>query len=139
MATSPTTLLDRARGRSTTSILRQGVGAWLLTVSTSAILGIQAIVELFLLTPVDILTDIMRGVVEGLILEPLGLVEVGAETSAQSLGQFEILGFPLSVAIFLSGLFLVGLYLRERETADTFVGTFTDTLGGAEEEANAED
>jgi hypothetical protein len=115
------------------------VGAWLLTVSTSAILGIQAIVELFLLTPVDILTDIMRGVVEGLILEPLGLVEVGAETSAQSLGQFEILGFPLSVAIFLSGLFLVGLYLRERETADTFVGTFTDTLGGAEEEANAED
>jgi hypothetical protein len=139
MAPSPTTLLEDAKGRSTTSILRQGVGAWLLTVSTSAILGLQAVVELMVLTPVDIVTDIMRGVAEGLILGPLGLVETGAETSSQALGQFEIFGFPLSVVLFLSGLFIVGLYLRERETSDLFPGTFTDFIGGTEEEANAED
>lgn len=136
---SPRSLLNRAEGRSTSSILKQGLGAWLLTVSTSAILGMQAIVELFVLTPIDVITGIMVGVANGLILEPLSLVEAGAETSAESLGQFQIFGFPLSVVLLLSGFFAISLYLRERETSDLIPGTFTDFIGGTEEESNAED
>lgn len=131
---SPTSLLERARGRSLKSIWKQGVGAWLLTISTSAILGIQAIVELFLLTPVDIGIAVIQTSVESIILKPLGIVRTGADTTSGAVEGTSILGLPISVVVVLGTFFLVALYLRQRATSDSFVGSFTDFVGGTDEE-----
>ena len=136
---SAESLLERSRGRSLKSITKQGIGAWLLTVSTSAILGFQAIVELFVLTPVEVLQRVMAQVATSLILEPLGVVERGAETSGEAITDLFLFGLPLSVVIVLGSFLIIALYLRERETSDLLPGTFTDFIGGTEEEANAED
>lgn len=131
---SPTSLLDRAEGRSLSSIWKQGLGAWMLTVSTSAILGVQAIVELFFLTPLDAFTRIINMSVTAVILEPLSVIITGSDTTAEAIRETSILGLPISVIIVLGSLFMVSMYLREPETSDSFVGSFTDFIGGTDEE-----
>jgi hypothetical protein len=141
MASQPTpeSLLDRAEGRKLKAITKQGIGAWLLSASTASILGSQAIVELFVLTPVDVVTNIMDSVAMALIIKPLSVVITGSETSAEAIGSTFLFGLPLSVVLFLVSLFIVSMYLSERETSDLIPGTFTDFIGGTEEEANADD
>jgi len=135
----PLTLLNRAEDRTLKSITQQGIGAWILTVSTSTILGFQAIVELFFLTPADVITTIIDNVAMALIIKPLSVVITGSETSAEAISNTYIFGLPLSVVVVLGSFMLIALYLRERQTSDLIPGTFTDFLGGTEEESNAED
>ncbi|QZX98726.1 hypothetical protein [Halobaculum rubrum] len=134
MATEPLTLLEKARGRSLTGIAKQGIGGWLLALSTSAILGVQAIVKV-LLVPVDLFVNITGAVGEALILSPLGVVIAGSEASAQSVAEFEFLGLPLGTVLVLSSFAVVSLYLRQPWSSDFIPGTFTDIpFLGTEEE-----
>jgi len=131
MSTDPSasSLLDRAKGRDITSITKQGFGAWLLAVSSSAILGVQTVTE-FLLFPFTLFIDISDQVMDAFILAPLTVIITGSETTAQAITEFSIFGLPLGTAIVLVTFAMVALYVRRPETSDLIPGTFTDFGGG---------
>lgn len=105
---SPTELLDRARGRSLTQIAVEGIGGYLLALSTSAIAGLQAVFD-FLFAPVVLAVDVLEAGMTQLIIRPLGLTDFGLAVSAQALPQFGFLALPVSSAIaLLSVLILIG-------------------------------
>ncbi len=136
MSTTPSNLLDRAKGRSITEITKQGFGAWLLSVSTSAILGVQTVTD-FLLFPFVLFTEISDQVMDAFVLAPLTIIITGSETSAQAVSEFSIFGLPLGTAIVLVTFAMVALYVRRPETSDLIPGTFTDfggSLIGTDEE-----
>jgi len=136
MSTTPSNLLDRAKGRSITGITKQGFGAWLLSVSTSAILGVQTVTD-FLLFPFVLFTEISDQVMDAFVLAPLTIIITGSETSAQAVSEFSIFGLPLGTAIVLVTFAMVALYVRRPETSDLIPGTFTDfggSLIGTDEE-----
>lgn len=136
MSTQPSasSLLERAKGRSLTGITKQGIGAWLLAVSASAIAGVQSLTRL-LLFPIDLIVRISDQVMDALILKPLVVIISGSEASAASVAQFELFGLPLGTAIVLGTFAMVALYLRQPWTSDFIPGTFTDYFGiGATEE-----
>lgn len=141
MATSPTALLDRAKGSSLTDIAKRGFGAWLLALATSAITGLQTFVEL-LLTPFRLLIDLAQASVGAFFLEPLGIVTAGAEASQQGVREFGIFGLLVAIAIVLAAFYMVLRYLQEEETSDLIPGFVSDALSGyvgVQEEADAED
>lgn len=140
MSTQPsaTSLLERAKGRSLTGISKQGIGAWLLSVSASFIAGTQSLTRL-LLFPIDLIVRVSDSVMDALILKPLTVVISGSEASAASVAQFELFGLPLGTAIVLATFSMVALYLRQPWSSDFIPGTFTDFLGvGTEEEEEAD-
>lgn len=132
--TEPLTFIERARGRNLTGIAKQGIGGWLLALSTSFILGVQAVTQI-LLVPVDAFVNITDAVVSAIILSPLGVVVAGSEASAQSVAEFEFLGLPLGTVLVLGSFAIVSLYLRQPWSSDFIPGTFTDIpFLGTEEE-----
>lgn len=139
MSTQPSadSLLNRAKGRSITSISKQGIGAWLLSVSASFIAGTQSLTRL-LLFPIDILIRISDAIADAIILSPLGVVIAGSEASARSVARFEFLGLPLGTVIVLFTFAIVALYLRQPWSSDFLPGTFTDFLGIGTEESDDE-
>lgn len=142
MATLPssTTLLNRASGKSLTTVATNGIGAWLLAISTAAIAGLESILSLLLL-PVNIAIEVAWSSARAFVLKPLGLVTVGAETSQTGIRSFGFLGLPMSVIVLLITFAIVGWYLRRQFTSDFLPGTFTDFLGslvGVNEEGDDE-
>ncbi len=136
MAPTPSSLLDRAKGREITGITKQGFGAWLLALSTSAIMGVQTVTD-FLLFPFVLFTEISDQVMDAFVLAPLTIIITGSETSAQAVSEFSIFGLPLGTAIVLVTFAMVALYVRRPETSDLIPGTFTDfggSLIGTDEE-----
>lgn len=129
MAQSPSDLLDRAEGRSITGITKQGFGAWLLSISTSAILGVQTVTD-FLLFPFTLFIEISDQVMDALILSPLTIVITGSQTSAEAISEFSIFGLPLGTAIVLATFAIIAWYVRRPSTSDLIPGTFTDFGGG---------
>lgn len=139
MATSPLTLLSKAKGRSLTAIAKQGVGGWILAVSTSFILGVQTLTTLLLL-PVNIIIDVSDAAADAILIKPLTVIITGSEATAASVAQFELFGLPLGTGIVLGTFGMVGLYLRRPSTSDFLPGTFTDSwfTGVQEEDPGAE-
>ena len=137
MSSSPESLFERAEGKSLNQIAKTGFGAWLLAVSGAAIAGIQAVVEVLLIVPLEVMADVIRGSAAAFLLEPFGVVASGASTTSGSLDFWGVFALPVSVSIVLGSLLIVGFYLSRRATSDSLPGTFTDWLGdllGTEEE-----
>ncbi len=131
----PMKLINKAEGKGLTSITKQSIGGWLFALSSSVILGIQALTQL-LLMPVRLVNRIGENVVEGLILKPLVIVITGSETTAQGVSEMGLFGLPIGTVILLGTFFLITLYLRQDATSDFLPGTFTDYLGvGVDEDA----
>lgn len=128
-------LINRAEGKSLTSVTKQGIGGWLFALSSSAILGVQALTQL-LLMPVRLLNRIGENVVEGLILEPLVIMITGSQTTAEGVAQMGLFGLPIGTIILLGTFMIIAWYVRQNETSDFLPGTFTDFGGpfiGADE------
>ncbi|MFC6785412.1 hypothetical protein ACFQFH_05645 [Halobaculum halobium] len=133
----PLTLIEKARGRGLTGIAKQGIGGWLLALSSSLILGVQALTQV-LIVPIDLFVNITEAAGEAFIVSPLGVVIAGSEASAQSIAEFEFLGLPIGTVVVLGSFAIVALYLRQPWSSDFVPGTFTDSLGtGTEEEGEA--
>jgi hypothetical protein len=128
-------LINKAEGKGLTSITKQGIGGWLFALSSSSIVGTQALTDL-LLMPVRLVNRIGENVVEGLILKPLLVVITGSETTAQGVSEMGLFGLPIGTLMLLGTFFLITLYLRQDATSDFLPGTFTDYFGvGVDEDA----
>ncbi|RLM53731.1 hypothetical protein DVK02_12870 [Halobellus sp. Atlit-31R] len=73
---------------------------------------------------------------EATILSPLGIIEAGAQASAQAVASYRIAGILVAVGLVLAVFFLITQYLEEPETSDsTIIPGFPDLpLFGVEEE-----
>lgn len=132
---APMDLINKAEGKGLTSITKQGIGGWLFALSSSSILGTQALTEL-LLMPVRLVNRIGENVVEGLILKPLLVVITGSQATAEGVSEMGLFGLPIGTVMLLVTFFLITLYLRQDATSDFLPGTFTDYLGvGVDEDA----
>ena len=70
-------------------------------------------------TPIDLLVDASGSFVEAVIIEPLGIVETGASTSATAVGdQFGIFAFIVGIVVLLGGFFVIQRYLQDPDSSD---------------------
>jgi cytosine/uracil/thiamine/allantoin permease len=135
---SPGELMNSVTGndgtvRSLSSIWREGVGAYLLAISASAIAGTQAILDFLLFTPINIMQEVIVTSISSLVLEPLGLVDSSTQATAQAVNNLSILSLPAAIGVILVTFFIINLYLGRRSTSDLVPGSFTDFIGGADE------
>ncbi|GGL26044.1 hypothetical protein GCM10009037_07110 [Halarchaeum grantii] len=133
--------LDRARGTSLTNLAKRGVGGWLLALAGAGITGMQSMLQL-LLTPVELLTDLMAASVNAFFLEPFGIVIAGASASAEGARQFGIFGLIVAVLIVLASFWIVIQYINQQDTTDVPIpGLTVDVIPfvGVDEEVDAED
>jgi hypothetical protein len=121
-------LIERAQGKSLTSVAKTGVGGWLLAVSVAAITGVQQILDLMVVTPVDVVTDIARTAGDSLVEGPLGIVDAGSAASANDVGEFGFLAVLVAIALVLASLYMVSQYLEREDTSDLIPGIFTDVV-----------
>lgn len=125
--TSPMEFIDEADSSDPGSIIKKGVGGWLLAVSAAFISGTQALVELLFL-PFELIVEIAWGSVEDFFLKPMGITTPGYEATAEALmnlGEFKLLGLPISVAIALATLLIV-VWVAARGWTGLFPGTMVD-------------
>lgn len=133
--------IDRAKGDNLTDIAKRGFGGWLLSIAAAAIAGVQSLLQL-LLTPVDLLVKLMQRSVGAFFLEPLGIIESGAQASATGASEFGLFGLLVAVAIVLASFWMVIRYLQEDETTDVpMPGVAVDLIPfvGVDEEDDADD
>jgi len=70
-------------------------------------------------TPLDLLVMASDSFVTAVFVEPLGIVQTGAETSAGAISsQFGIFGFVVGICVLLAGFYVIQLYLEDRGTSD---------------------
>ncbi|MBB6645077.1 hypothetical protein [Halobellus ruber] len=142
MAPSATELLNRAKGSSLTNIAKRGFGAWLLSISAGFITGTQAIIDLALITPANLLTDFMGATLGAFLIEPLGVIIAGSEASQQGVRAFGLFGLIVGIVIVLAAFWIIIQYINRQDTTDLpFPGLTTDTVPfvGADEEADVDD
>ena len=100
------------------TLLQGALFGTLVSVSQGGINLIQSAFNL-VVTPIDLLVGASSSFVEAVLIEPLGIVETGAQTSADALAaQFGIFGFIVGIAVLLGGFYLIIQYLERRETSD---------------------
>jgi hypothetical protein len=100
------------------TLLQGAIFGTLVSVFTGGIDLIQSAFSL-VVTPIDLLIDASGSFVQAVFIEPLGIVETGAQTSADALAaQFGIFGFIVGIAVLLGGFYLIIQYLERRETSD---------------------
>lgn len=83
--------------------------------------GVNLIQSAFslIVTPIDLLVGASESFVQAVFIEPLGIVETGAETSAGAIaGQFGVFGFIVAIVILLGGFYVIQQYLEDRDTSD---------------------
>ena len=134
---SPSSLLDRARGKSLTDLAKTGFGAWLLAVSTSVITGTQELLNLLIVTPIDVITTVMRESGAAFFVEPLSVISEGATASARGAGEFGVFGLIVAVLVVLGAYRIVTWYLSDDDTSDLIPAGGLDVVpfvGGAEED-----
>lgn len=142
MAVTPESLLGRAEGKSLGELAVQGIGGFLLAISSSAIAAVLTATD-FLLIPLEVTIDVTREAITALVIRPLGLTRFGLFESAQNLGQFGFLALPVSQAVSLFTVFLFIMFLALGITGN--LGLLVDNplvdrlTGTAEEEFDDED
>lgn len=100
------------------TLLQGALFGTLISVFTGGINIIQSIVALPV-AAVDSLREAATEAVDATIIEPLGIVTSGAETSAQAIAsQFGVFGFIAGLGVFLGGSYLVIQFLEEDETGN---------------------
>lgn len=119
---SPTTVLSGTigylnKGGEVGTLLQGALFGTLVSFFTGGVDLIQSAFSL-ITTPIDLLVTASDSFVEAVFVEPLGIVETGAETSAGALSSFGILGFVVGVAVLLGGFYVIQIYLEDRDTSD---------------------
>jgi hypothetical protein len=133
--TSATGLFNFAAGRVNAGwdlgkFLKTGVG---LTI-VGMFVGIQNLVNSIInlvTNPLDSAGESVATLFSGIVGAPAAILEgtagtTAAEISATFTGFLGPLAFPVGVASVMAGLYLVSIYLEERNTSDIFPGLFTD-------------
>lgn len=135
--TSPTTFLDRAKGADLTTLAKRGFGGWLLAVATAIITSTQQVLDLLVVTPINVMTDVIDQSAEAFFLSPLDVIDSGADASATGAGEFGIFGLLVGLAVVLAGYRMVTWYLSDEDTGDLVPTGGLDVVpfvGGAEED-----
>lgn len=139
MARSPAEILADARGRKLGALATTGIGALWLAAIESGIETLQAFFQI----PIQLFNSFAEAVgalVASFVLEPLGIIQAGAQISAAELRQFGILAFIAGLVLVLLGYWIINTYLNEEETSNFLPGLpFDVPFVGVEEEADAED
>lgn len=142
---SPFETFREAEGRTTGSIVQQGIAAWMLSIFLSLIAGFQSVFE-FLFLPFELLIDVAVASVDAFILTPFGLTRIGFIASARAiLANFGLAGLPVSIVIALVSLLIVLAFLQLPITSNILPGLFIDNrlveffFTTPEEEAEGED
>lgn len=135
MATSPREYLRMGSNTTPTDALLKGFSGWILAAWGSFIAGFQAGMDLLILTPVDVMTDVVEQAADAFFIAQFQTVIEGARVTANSLLPFGITAQPLSIGITIASLSLVVWYLRRPETSDFVPGALSDLPGplGTEE------
>lgn len=133
--TSPTGLFNFAADKIGTGwgidkFFKTGIG---LTI-VGLFVGFQRVVDAiitFIVTPLSEGGEAVANLFSGLVDEPVTILETGAQTTADSIAEIWVgwlgpLAFPVGVASILAALYLVSIYLEDRQTSDIFPGSFTD-------------
>ena len=110
--------------------LRTGIG---LTIA-GIFVGIQDVYQSiigFVTNPLDSAGESVATLFAGLVGEPASILTETASATATGIstsftGLTAFIAFPLGVASVMGGLWIVTVYLEERETSDLFPGSFTD-------------
>lgn len=110
--------------------IRTGIG---LTV-VGVFVGIQDVFQSiigFVTNPLDSAGDSVARLFSGLVGEPASILISSAETTSREIsltftGWLGPAAFPVGVASVLASLYLMTIYLENRETSDIFPGSFTD-------------
>jgi hypothetical protein len=100
------------------TLLQGALFGTLVSVSQGGINLVQSAFNL-VVTPIDLLVDAAGSFVEAVFIEPLGIVETGAATSAGAIAaQFGVFGFIVSIVVLLGGFYVIQQYLEDRDTSD---------------------
>jgi len=82
----------------------------------------------FVTTPFSKGGEAVGKLIEGILTEPIGILEKTAQASATAISaEFGWLSFLVGVAVLLGAMYMVVQYLEQPETGDTFVGLPFDT------------
>ena len=140
MATTPSDLLDRAKGADDLGgLVKQGVGGTLLAMSTAIISGILSLNDV-VTEPLDALAGALAELTVALFGSPAEIVFAGAQATAESLlGPFNVgpLTWALGIGSVLAGLWIIGRFRDEEETGNLIPGLpFDIPFIGEEEEAD---
>lgn len=138
MAKSASYWLEKAQEMTIGDAVRNGVGAYILSLFGSLITGTQAAFNL-LIIPLRALADVSGDVIITWMLAPMGIVDAGAATSATAVQDFGILGLPIGYVVVLGGFAITVMYLRWEPSSDFSIipGTPdapTDFVGADEDE-----
>lgn len=124
----PMDLIDEAEGKSLTNIAKQGIGGWLLALAVAAITGVQQVVDLLVVTPVEVMTGVAETAAASILESPLDIIDSGAEESASAVAEFGIFAILVAVALVLASFWIVSQYLEREETSDLVPGIMVDVV-----------
>lgn len=139
-STSPSDLLDRAKGRDLESLMRQGVGGILLAFATGIISGVLSVADV-VIKPVDALATALADLTIAIFGSPAQIVIAGAEETARSLTGAWSLGpltFAMGIAAVLAGLWVISVYRDEEDTGNLIPGLPFDVPFVGEEEEDVD-
>lgn len=110
--------------------LKSGIGLTIAGVFALTFNILDAIVA-FIETPLRGAGSAVGALFSGLLTSPVSILSSTAQTSGTEIsatftGFLGPLAFPVGVASVMGGLYIVSIYLEERETSDIFPGSFTD-------------
>ncbi|MFB6188368.1 MAG: hypothetical protein ABEI57_00650 [Halapricum sp.] len=136
--TDPMTFLNRAeKYEKLANVAKTGIGAWMIAVSIAVIRGMQNILDLLVLTPIDVLTNVMTAAGESVLIGPLRVIDAGALASALGVQSFGFLGLPVAFVLVLGTYLILARYTALPSTSDVpFPGISVDVIPfvGAEDE-----
>lgn len=137
-------ILREAEGKTLGETLQNGIAGILLGIAASIISGILTVADLVII-PANALANALPNVVDAFIVEPLRIIEQGAQTSAISLmpgSTFAVGPFTLAFGIIavLAAYWILSKYLQEDETSNVIpAAPFDISLPWfSEEEGNEE-
>lgn len=110
--------------------LKAGLGLTIVGIFAGMMDVLNAIIT-FITTPLSMAGEAIGNLFEALVNEPVTVLSQAADATGQAIGNtftgwLGPFAFPAGVASILGGLYLVSIYLENRQTSDIFPGSFTD-------------
>ncbi|WP_158855602.1 hypothetical protein [Halorhabdus sp. CUG00001] len=112
------------------NFLKAGIGLTIVGLFTGVMDVFNAIIT-FITTPLTSAGESVSNLFSGLIDSPVQILQTtagvtGDEIAATFTGFLGPFAFPVGVAAVMASLYLVTIYLEDRQTSDIFPGSFTD-------------
>jgi hypothetical protein len=134
---SPSEIFEDVDGETISSVTEKGVMGTIMAFFAAVIIGLQTVAQ-FVISPITAFIGAMGELVDAFVTDPLMVIPVAAEMSAQEISIFGFLALPAGVALVLVTFAIIGVYLRWEPSSDFLPGTRfdlpTDTLGADEDE-----